>query len=105
MSSNNFLKKQTPLMKQYYNIKKKINSLFYSLMFACLCLYGIKAGNNTYYFISLFFVAGHLFNQIRILNINNQDLCLSIFKSNQYLGIIISTSAPLAVELNLIKPL
>ena len=23
MSSNNFLKKQTPLMKQYYNIKKK----------------------------------------------------------------------------------
>jgi len=71
---------------------KKIISLFYSLMFACLCLYGIKAGNNTYYFISLFFVAGHLFNQIRVLNINNQDLCLSIFKSNQYLGIIVCLS-------------
>ena len=71
---------------------KKIISLFYSLMFACLCLYGIKAGNNTYYFISLFFVAGHLFNQIRVLNINNQGLCLSIFKSNQYLGIIVCLS-------------
>jgi len=71
---------------------KKIISLFYSLMFICLCLYGIKAGNNSYYFISLLFVAGHLFNQVRILNINNKNLCLSIFKSNQYLGIIICIS-------------
>ena len=71
---------------------KKIISLFYSLMFICLCLYGIKSGNNSYYFISLLFVAGHLFNQVRILNINNQDLCLSIFKSNQYLGMIVCLS-------------
>ena len=71
---------------------KKIISLFYFLMFLCLCLYGIKAGNNAYYFIGILFVAGHLINQIRILNINNQNLCLSIFKSNQYLGIIICLS-------------
>ena len=71
---------------------KKIISLFYFLMFLCLCLYGIKAENNAYYFIGILFVAGHLINQIRILNINNQNLCLSIFKSNQYLGIIICLS-------------
>ena len=71
---------------------KKIISLFYFLMLICLCFYGVKSENNAYYFISLLFVAGHLFNQVRILDINNQNLCLSIFKSNQYLGIIVCLS-------------
>ena len=71
---------------------KKMISFFYLMMFAFLCLYGIMAGNSIYYFISLLFVGGHLIYQVKVLNIENHDICLSIFKSNQYLGMIICLS-------------
>ena len=68
---------------------KKVISLFYTGMIVFLFLHGIASENNIYYFIFLFFAAFHLLYQIKILDINNQDRCLSIFKSNKYLGIII----------------
>ena len=65
---------------------------FYGLMVAFLFLFGLLNDQNLYYFISLFFVIVHLFYQIKKLDINNPKICLSIFKSNQYLGLIIALS-------------
>ena len=82
------------------NHSKIIISIFYMLMLIFLCFYGIKSESTIYYFLSLLFVTGHLIYQILLLNINNSNLCLAIFKSNQYLGIIICCS--LLLNLNII---
>ena len=64
--------------------------IFYSLMVLCLILFGLLHDQNIYYFILLIFVSAHLFSQIKRLNIENKDECLSIFKSNQYLGLMVA---------------
>ena len=64
--------------------------IFYSLMVLCLILFGLLHDQNIYYFILLIFVSAHLFSQIKRLNIENKEECLSIFKSNQYLGLMVA---------------
>ena len=64
--------------------------IFYSSMVLCLMLFGLLHDQNIYYFILLIFVSAHLFSQIKRLNIENKDECLSIFKSNQYLGLMVA---------------
>ena len=64
--------------------------IFYSLMVLCLILFGLLHDQNIYYFILLIFVSAHLFSQIKRLDIGNKDECLSIFKSNQYLGLMVA---------------
>ena len=64
--------------------------IFYGLMVLCLILFGLLHDKNIYYFIFLIFVSSHLFYQIKRLNIKNKDNCLSIFKSNQYLGLMVA---------------
>ena len=64
--------------------------IFYSLMVLCLILFGLLHDQNIYYFILLIFVSTHLSNQIKRLDIENKDNCLSIFKSNQYLGLMVA---------------
>ena len=64
--------------------------IFYSSMVLCLILFGLLHDQNIYYFILLIFVSAHLFSQIKRLNIENKDECLSIFKSNQYLGLMVA---------------
>ena len=64
--------------------------IFYSLIVLCLILFGLLHDQNIYYFILLIFVSAHLFSQIKRLDIENKDECLSIFKSNQYLGLMIA---------------
>ena len=64
--------------------------IFYSLMVLCLILFGLLHDQNIYYFILLIFVSAHLFSQIKRLDIENKDKCLSIFKSNQYLGLMVA---------------
>ena len=71
------------------NNSKKWIALFYFLMLVCLFFSGLEANNNPYYFLSLAIVAGHLIYQIKFLNINNPNQCFIIFKSNQYLGVIV----------------
>ena len=66
--------------------------IFYSLMMIFLFIFGLLNKENIYYFILLIFVGMHLFYQIKKLNIDNKDVCLKIFKSNQYLGLIIAIS-------------
>ncbi len=64
--------------------------IFYSLMVLCLILFGLLHDQNIYYFILLIFVSTHLFYQIKRLDIENKDNCLNIFKSNQYLGLMVA---------------
>ena len=64
--------------------------IFYSLMVLCLILFGLFDDQNIYYFILLIFVSTHLSYQIKRLDIENKDNCLSIFKSNQYLGLMVA---------------
>ena len=64
--------------------------IFYSLMVLCLILFGLLHDQNIYYFILLIFVSAHLFSQIKRLDIENKDECLSIFRSNQYLGLMVA---------------
>ena len=64
--------------------------IFYSLMVLCLILFGLLHDQNIYYFILLIFISAHLFSQIKRLDIENKDKCLSIFKSNQYLGLMVA---------------
>ena len=64
--------------------------IFYSLMVLCLILFGLFQDQNIYYFILLIFVSTHLSYQIKRLDIENKDKCLSIFKSNQYLGLMVA---------------
>ena len=64
--------------------------IFYSLMVLCLILFGLFDDQNIYYFILLIFVSTHLSYQIKRLNIENKGKCLSIFKSNLYLGLLVA---------------
>ena len=64
--------------------------IFYSLMVLCLILFGLSHDQSIYFFIFLILVIAHLFYQIKKLNIDNKSECLKIFKSNQYLGMIVA---------------
>ena len=72
------------------NNTKRWIIIFYSLMILSLILFGLLHHQNIYYFILLIFVSAHLFYQIKRLNIDNKSKCLRIFKSNQYLGMIVA---------------
>ena len=65
-------------------------TIFYSLMALCLILFGLLHDQSIYFFISLVFVVAHLFYQIKRLDIYDKGRCLKIFKSNQYLGMIVA---------------
>ena len=71
--------------------------IFYSLMVLCLILFGLLHDQNIYYFILLIFVIAHLFYQIKTLNIDDKGECLRIFKSNQYLGMIVALTLLLGI--------
>tara|TARA_B100001115_G_scaffold136632_1_gene104112 strand:+ start:254 stop:1117 length:864 start_codon:yes stop_codon:yes gene_type:complete len=62
----------------------------YSFFFISLILVGSLMDLNKYYFFSLIFVFTQLFFfQLKKLNIEKASSCLKIFKSNNFLGLII----------------
>ena len=65
-------------------------SLCYSLFILFFIITGIKLNFNKYFFIGAMTVFFHLFI-IQIMNFNkeNKEKCLKIFKSNNFLGLII----------------
>lgn len=63
--------------------------LFYSLMIIMLFIYGITQDLTAYYFFGLVFVILLLYKQLNQLSLDNTDKCLDLFKSNQYIGLII----------------
>lgn len=64
-------------------------SFFYFLMMIMLFIYGITSDIAYYYFLGLVFVALILYRQINQLSLNNTAKCLELFKSNQYVGLLI----------------
>ena len=75
---------------KFKNNPKKILFLCYSITFLSLIHIGFLMNFNYIYFLFLIFPFIHLFFfQLIKLDAKNPDLCLKIFKSNNYLGLII----------------
>ena len=77
---------------KFKNNPKKFLSLCYVITFISIISIGILMNFNNYYFLFLILPAIHLFFQIKVLNIKDQNVCLRIFKSNNMLGLIIFTN-------------
>ena len=75
---------------KFKNNPKKLLYLCYSITILSLILVGFYMKFNLYYFLSITIVIFHLFIfQISKLNIKKPNICLSIFKSNNLLGLLI----------------
>ena len=75
---------------KFKNNPKKLLYLCYSITILSLILVGFYMKFNLYYFFSIIVITFHLFIlQISKLNIKKPDICLSIFKSNNLLGLLI----------------
>ena len=77
---------------KFKNNPKKFISLCYVITFISIISIGVLMNFNNYYFLFLIIPAIHLFFQIKVLNIKDQNICLKIFKSNNMLGLIIFTN-------------
>jgi 4-hydroxybenzoate polyprenyltransferase len=62
---------------------------FYLLMTLSLCIFGMISSQKLLFFLFLFTVFTHQFLQITKLDIKSPKVCLALFKSNQYLGLLI----------------
>jgi len=72
---------------------KKFLILCYSIFLLSLLIIGFLLKLNQIYFMILIIVALHMyFFQIYKLNINKASSCLNIFKSNNFLGLLIFTN-------------
>ena len=72
---------------------KKFLILCYSIFLLSLLIIGFLLKLNQIYFMMLIIVALHMyFFQIYKLNINKTSSCLNIFKSNNFLGLLIFTN-------------
>jgi len=75
---------------KFKNSPKKFLSLCYFLFFLTLVLTGILMELNYIYFIFLIFIAIYLFYfQITNLKVDRPENCIKIFKSNNFLGLLI----------------
>ena len=67
--------------------------LCYAFFLISLIVIGLLTKINMIYYLGLILIGYHLyFIQIRKLDVNNSKNCLKIFKSNNFLGLIILTS-------------
>ena len=67
-----------------------ILKVFYLFFSISLILTGIMTNLNIYYFLLIFIAISQMFLfQIRKVNIDDANNCLNIFKSNNFLGLII----------------
>ena len=75
---------------KFKNKPKKVLYLFYTITFLSLLILGYVMKFNYIYFIFLIVPFLHFFvYQIGNLNIKNSSKCLKLFKSNNFLGLII----------------
>jgi 4-hydroxybenzoate polyprenyltransferase len=63
---------------------------FYSSMLIMLLIFGLLSDMILYYFLGLFFIGLLLYRQVMQLNTNDPTVCLALFKSNQYIGLLLS---------------
>tara|TARA_B100001175_G_scaffold19842_1_gene14858 strand:- start:396 stop:1259 length:864 start_codon:yes stop_codon:yes gene_type:complete len=74
---------------KFKNKPKKFLLLCYVITLISIISIGITMNFNNFYFLFLILPGMHLFFQIKILNIKDDNTCLKIFKSNNMLGLII----------------
>ena len=68
-------------------------SLCYSIFCLCLLLTGFMMNLNSLFYVFIIIILLHLFvYQIKSLNINSSIKCLSIFKSNNFIGMLVFIS-------------
>ena len=69
---------------------KKILNIFYSITFLSLIILGYLMNFNILYFLLLLVPFSHLFiYQLNKLDIKDTQKCLVLFKSNNFLGLIV----------------
>ena len=64
-------------------------SSFYILMSSNLLIFGLLSSQKMIYFLLLILILSHQFFQIYKLDIKRPEVCLAIFKSNKYLGLLV----------------
>jgi len=74
---------------KFKNEPKKILFFSFLFFFTSLLLIGILMDFKTQYFLFLSIPMTHLILQVKKLNISLPDVCLKIFKSNNFLGLLI----------------
>ena len=73
----------------FKNSAKYWISSFYILMSSNLLIFGLLSSQEMIYFLLLILILSHQFFQIYKLDIKRPEVCLAIFKSNKYLGLLI----------------
>ena len=64
-------------------------SSFYILMLSSLLIFGLLSSQEIFYYFLLIFILSQQFYQIYKLDIKRPEVCLAIFKSNKYLGLLV----------------
>ncbi|MFL2886249.1 MAG: 4-hydroxybenzoate octaprenyltransferase [Candidatus Pelagibacterales bacterium] len=64
-------------------------SSFYILMSSNLLIFGLLSSQEMIYFLLLILILSHQLFQIYKLDIKRPEVCLAIFKSNKYLGLLV----------------
>ena len=64
-------------------------SSFYILMTSNLLIFGLLSSQEMIYFLLLILILSHQLFQIYKLDIKRPEVCLAIFKSNKYLGLLV----------------
>ena len=64
-------------------------SSFYILMTSNLLIFGLLSSQEMIYFLLLILILFHQLFQIYKLDIKRPEVCLAIFKSNKYLGLLV----------------
>ena len=65
-------------------------AVFYVAMIVSLAMAGLSHQMGILFWVGLVIVAGHLTRQIILLDINNPEICLSLFRRNRDTGIIVA---------------
>jgi 4-hydroxybenzoate polyprenyltransferase len=63
--------------------------IYYGAMIGLALISGLLGELGILYFVFLILGAGHLYRQIKQIDIDNPDLCLQVFKSNRDFGLIL----------------
>ena len=66
--------------------------LCYSIFLLVLFTVGVIMELNKYYFLALIFIFLQIYFQLKRLSIKNSEKCLTIFKSNNFLGLLVFLS-------------
>ena len=74
---------------KFKNNPKKFLSLCYVITLISLIIIKLSMNFNNTYFLFMILPAMHLFFQVKMLDIKDDNICLKIFKSNNMLGLII----------------